>query len=396
MSDWDSFETFLADVEQLDDAKQRQDLVNALLRQRSVWPWIDGNRATFVFSKMGTQRAALNLDTIKADPPFAPMKQLEGTSLWYVSRDFEPDDLLDYMLAIDDPMTSLALEPNLVERVSKYWQPDPLNPLKLQTAQIDVSVLRMPQARPFPDWAAMESVRRGTINEHSLDSQRLGFEGRSLWVYTPPGYQPERSYPLLILADGNWCTGPLQVPLIADALIKHGRLQPLVIAMMQSGSQEQRAAEFISNDRYVLFVLAELLPFIEQHYNIDSLNVGIGGVGIGALASAHVMLNSYGAFSRLIMLSPPLQGQNRTEESLQHYRRRFETAAQLPARIFQSVGRYEAFTRFLKPGRRLADAIRKHPETALQFIETGSGHGLVAFKAILPEALAWTFPVGSL
>lgn len=392
MSDWDSFETFLADVDQLDDAKQRQDLVNALLRQRPEWPWIDGNKATFVYSKMGTQTVALNLDTIKADPPFAPLQQLEGTSLWYLTRSFELDDLLDYMLAVDDPMTPLAQETNLAQRVSTHWRPDPLNPLQLQTAQINVSVLRMPQARPFPDWAAMQGVRRGRINDHTIDSRQLGFSGRSLWVYTPPGYQSDKLYPLLLMTDGTWSNGPLQVPHMADTLIKHGRIQPPVIAMLGSGTQEQRLSEFIANDRLVLFVLSELLPFVSNHYSIDSLKMGIGGMGLGAIAAANVALSSFNAFDRLILLSPPLQGQNRAETELQNYRRRFETAPQLPARIFQSVGRYEQFTRFLKPGRRLAESIRKHGDTDLRFVETGSGHSLAAFKAVLPEALAWTFP----
>jgi len=391
MSDWDSFETFLADVEQLDDAKQRQDLVNALLRQRPEWPWIDGNKATFVFSKMGTQSVALNLDTIKADPPFAPLQQLDGTSLWHLTRSFEPDDLLDYMLAIDDPMTPLAQEANLAQRVSTHWQPDLLNPLQVQSAQINVSVLRMPQARPFPDWAAMEGVRRGRINEHSIDSRQLGFSGRSLWIYTPPGYQSDKLYPLLLMVDGTWSKGPMQVPYVADTLIKHRRIQPPVIAMLGSGSQEQRLAEFINNDRFVLFVLSELLPFVSNHYSVDSLNMGIGGVGLGAIAAANVALSSFNAFDRLMLLSPPLQGQNRAEAELQNYRRRFETAPQLPARIFQSVGRYEQFTRFLKPGRRLAESIRKHDDVELRYVETGSGHSLAAFKAVFPEALAWTF-----
>jgi enterochelin esterase-like enzyme len=162
--------------------------------------------------------------------------------------------------------------------------------------------------------------------------------------------------------------------------------------MLGSGTQEQRLSEFIDSERFVLFALSELLPYISSKYSIDSLSLGIGGVGLGAIAAAHVALNSFNAFSRLILLSPPLQGQNRSESGLQNYRRRFETASQLPARIFQSVGRYEQFSRFVKPGRRLAESIRKHGDADLRFVETGSGHSLAAFKAIFPEALAWTFP----
>ena len=390
MSDWDTFEAFLADVDELDDAKQQQDLVNALLRQRTHWPWIVGNKATFIHAQTGTESAALNLDTIKDDPPFAPMTHLEGTSLWYVTREFEPDDLLDYMLAIDDPMTPLASEKNLVERVTQHWQVDPLNERQIKTAQINVSVLQMPQARPFPDWSMMQGVPRGNVTEHTIDSRQLDFKGRSVWVYTPPDYDPEGDeYPLLMLMDALWCTGPLQIPYIADALVKHKRMQPTVIVMIQSASQDQRPQEFLTNDRHALFLLSELLPFLQNHYHINPLDIGVGGVGMGAIASMHATLTNPAAFKHLLMISPPLQGR---EVSLQDYRRRFETAGMLPDRIFQAVGRYETFSRFLKPGRRLAEVIDRRADVAYRFIEHGSGHGLVGFKGIFPEALSWTYP----
>jgi enterochelin esterase family protein len=394
MPEWETFEAFLAEVEQEDTARQRQDLVNVLLRQQTSWPWIQGNRATFVYSRMGTTRAALNLDTIKDDPPFVPMQQIEGTSLWHVTREFEPDDLLDYLLAIDDPMTPLAQETNLVARVQKHWIVDPLNPVQLKTAQMNVSVLRMPQARPFPDWAAMPGVPRGDVTDHLISSRQLGFTDRKLFVYTPPGYDTSREYPLLILMDALWCVGPLQVPAVADALIKHRRMRPAIIAMMQSPPQEERPRELIGNDRHVLFLLTELLPFVQSNYRVNALDLGIGGVDVGAVAAAHAALSGLEAFSRLLLISPPLLGQGKGagEALLGTYRRRFETAPVLPRRIFQSVGRYEALARFLKPARQLADSLRSRGDVAYKLVEIGSGHSLVGFKSVIPEALAWTLP----
>ena len=54
--------------------------------------------------------------------------------------------------------------------MTDHWQPDPLNPLRMETAQMNVSVLRMSDARPFPDWSAMRAVPRGRVYEHSVDS----------------------------------------------------------------------------------------------------------------------------------------------------------------------------------------------------------------------------------
>lgn len=392
MPRWDSFDSFMTEATEA-DTDQRQELVNDLLHERGEWPWVEDGHATFIYTGMGVERVALNLDTIKGDPPFAPMSNLEGTTFWYVTHDFDNDDLLDYMLAVDDPMTPLAEETNVVGRISKHWRVDGMNPTKMMTAQMTVSVLRMQDARPFPNWKAMSRVPRGTVYEHSVNSTQLQFSGRKVWVYTPPGYEPDgnQSYPLLILEDGQWCVGPLQIPYVADTLIKHNRLAPVIIAMVQSGDQKERIKTFVSNDKHYLFLLMELMPFLQMEYKIDSAKVGIGGVAMGAIAAAHAVLKNPAVFSGLALVSPPL-GKGVAQKELLAYASRFEEAPTLPARIFQSVGRHETRSRFYLPAQLLSQILGKREDLDYQYVETGSGHGLVGFRSILPEALAWVFP----
>lgn len=391
MPRWSSFDAFLDDAAQVENGEERQLLVYELLSEHPNWPWVEDNQATFVYAG-DAHNVALNLDTIPSDPPFAPMQLLEGTTLWYVRYPFAADDLLDYMLAVDDPLTPLAQETNIVERVTTHWQPDPLNPLRMTTAQMNVSVLRMNEARPFLDWTALKAVPRGRVFEHPIDSDSLNYRGRKLWIYTPPNYEGSgMAYPLLIVQDGQWAIGPLQLPAIADALIKHRRMQPTVIAMIQSGSQEERNRDYISNDSYYNFVLSELMPFVQTHYRIDSNRVAIGGVAVGAVAAAHAALKNPAVFSRLILISPPL-GKGEFGDELREYNKRFQEADILPKRIFQSVGRYEAKSRFYKPAHALRMILEGVKQVDYKYVETASGHGLVGFRSVLPEALAWTFP----
>ncbi len=393
MPRWNSFITFLGEAQQT-PPEQRQELVDELLRERMEWPWVEKYQATFIYVSMGAKRVALNLDTIKGDPPFAPMVNLEGTTLWYINREFERDDLLDYLLAIDDPMTPLANEKDVVGRIARHWRVDPLNPVKMNTAQMTVSILRMGEARPFPDWSKMTRIPRGTIYEHMINSNHLKFAGRKVWVYTPPGYDdnPGKMYPLLILQDGQWAVGPLQVTSIADALIKHNRMQPIVIAMVQSGDQKDRIKNYVSNDKHYLFLLTELLPFLQTQYRIDSANLGVGGVAVGAIAAAHAALMNPAVFSHLMMISPPL-GKGIAQDKLLLYAKRFEEAAAIPKRIFQSVGRYESHSRFYLPAQLLHSIVSKRSDVDYQYVEVGSGHGLVSFRSVIPEALAWAYPV---
>ncbi|MBC8098584.1 MAG: hypothetical protein H7Y11_04020, partial [Armatimonadetes bacterium] len=338
---WQSFDQFISTALET-PLEARQALVNGLLRERPNFPWVQGRQATFIYARPGARNVAVNLDTIKADPPFAPMQNLAGTSLWYVSLTFAVDDLLDYLIAVNDPMTPLAQEPNIVARVNQYWQSDPYNPLRITTAQKSVSVLRMGEARPFPDWAKLQRVPKGSVYEHSINSTQLKFTGRKVWVYTPPGYDehPNQDYPLLILNDGQWAVGPMQVPNIADALIKHGQMRPVIIAMMQSGDQNARLNAYVGNDRQYFFTLTELLPFVQSQYRVDSDMLGVGGVGISAIAAAHTALKNP-IFTQLMMVSPPL-AKGDDDALLPQYTNRFENVRTVPQRIFQSVGRYEA------------------------------------------------------
>ncbi|RMF81398.1 MAG: hypothetical protein D6737_05270 [Chloroflexi bacterium] len=393
MARWTTFEEFLAEARSVDNDRERQDLVVELLRDRTEWPWITGNRATFVYSRMGTKSAAVNLDTIERDPPFEPMTNLPGTSLWYVTLKFAPDDLLDYLLAINDPMTPLAQEKDIRSRL-EHWHPDQRNPLRMRTPEMDVSVLRMPYARPFPDWSAMamQNVPRGNVVTHTIDSVNLNMQGRKVWVYAPYGYAvTDMAYPLLIMQDGQWNAGPLQVASIVDVLAKHQHVQPMVVAMVQSAGPRDRENEYIDNDNYSAFVINELLPFLTNTYRIRETDFGIGGVAAGAVAAAHVALAHADVFTRLIMISPPL-GRGRYEEQLRQYNERFAQAMQLPKRIFQSVGRYEMGSRFYEPAQRLKTILEQRDDVAYKYVEIGSGHGLVNFRAVMPEALSWAFP----
>ena len=395
-SRWNSFIQFLCEIYQTapDD---RQNLVDELLLTHDEWPWIERNKATFVYDSWTAQNVALNVDIINRDPPFENMTRLDETSLWYYQRFFERDALVDYMFAIDDPGTPLAQEVDLMDRVGRYWQADSRNGLSIRSNRVDTSILQMPRARPFPQWAAMGAVSRGRVYRHQFSSAQLGFSNRSLWVYTPPDYDANdgRNYRLLVLMDGQWAVDALEVPYIADALIKHGRMEPIIIAMLAGGLQAERVSEYVGNDKQYALIAAELLPFLQAEHRIEPLDLGLGGVGEGAIAALHSALKNPAIFGHLILISPPL-GREPAVHLLKDYAERFRDSPILPNRIFHSVGRYEQDLRFYQPALALRGILERRmthdPELKYRFVELGSGHSLAAFKSVLPEALAHVFP----
>ena len=395
---WNSFIQFLCEIYQL-PADERQRTVDELLTTRSEWPWVERDRATFVYDSFTASSVAVNIDIVNQDPPFEKMTLLDETSLWYLQRYFDRDALVDYMFAVDDPGTPLSQEVDLMDRIGRFWEADPLNAVTIQSTQLSTSVLQMPKARPFPNWGEMSAVQRGSVYRHRFSSTQLGFSDRNLWVYTPPGYRADegREYPLLILMDGQWAVAAMETPYIADALIKHGRMQPIIIAMLASGSQSERVNEYVGNDRHYAMLASELLPFLQAEHEIDAVNLGLGGVGEGAVAAAHAALKNPAIFGRLIMISPPL-GREPAVRMLRQYAERFRDAPLLPRRIFHSVGRYEHNLRLYQPALALRGILERRmardPDLAYRFAELGSGHSLAAFKSVMPEALAHAFPGG--
>lgn len=395
-SRWSSFIQFLCEVYQTPPT-DRQNLVDELLTTHDGWPWVERSKATFVYESLTAQNVALNIDIVNRDPPFESLVKLDDTSLWYYQRFFERDALVDYMFAIDDPGTPLAQEVDLMDRVGRYWQADSRNELSMNTNRVQTSVLQMPRARPFPAWQAMSAVARGRVYRHQFSSAQLSFGSRSLWVYTPPGYDANdgRSYRLLVLMDGQWAMNALEVPYIADALIKHGRMEPIIIAMLASGSQSERVAEYVGNDKHYAMIAAELLPFLQAEHRIEPLDLGLGGMGEGAIAAAHAALKNPAIFGHLMLISPPL-GRAPAVQLLKEFAQRFRDSPILPNRIFHSVGRYEQDLRFYQPALALRGILERRmthdPDLKYRFVELGSGHSLAAFKSVMPEALAHVFP----
>ena len=149
---------------------------------------------------------------------------------------------------------------------------------------------------------------------------------RDLIVYVPPGYdrEPERSYPVLYLHDGqNLFDGRTSfipgrtwgVREHADAAIKAGEVEPLVIVGIYN-TGDRRLAEYTHEpdwqmgggeaDEYGLMLTRELMPWIAGQYRVgtERERTGVGGSSLGGLVSLFLGLRHPEVFGALALLSP--------------------------------------------------------------------------------------------
>jgi predicted alpha/beta superfamily hydrolase len=267
-------------------------------------------------------------------------------------------------------------------------------------------------ARPMTDAADFQL--------HPLQSKIFG-NTRMLRIWLPPGYHvkenQERHYPVFYLNDGQNLFDPAtsftgvawQVGQTAEALIRAGRIPPLIIVGIDN-AQEQRLKEYLPyrsfnptilrprGKRYPDFLLSEVMPFLYERFRIarGAENIGLGGSSLGGLIALFTVLDRPGVFGRLLVESPSLFVANRR---ILKYSRYFK---QWPDRVYLGIGTMESGRKdkdaqFVNDLRELEQIMRRSGmgDNRLRvWIDEGASHNEGEWAKRFPDALAFLFAKG--
>jgi pimeloyl-ACP methyl ester carboxylesterase len=145
-------------------------------------------------------------------------------------------------------------------------------------------------------------------------------------VYTPPGYSPQKKYPVLYLLHGiggdetEW-ERFAKPGLLLDNLLADGKAAPMIIVMPNGRAQKNDRAEgnvFASAPAFAAFekdLLEDLIPFMESHYSVQGNREhrAIAGLSMGGGQSlnfglAHLDTFAWvGGFSSAPNTKPPAE-----------------------------------------------------------------------------------------
>lgn len=229
--------------------------------------------------------------------------------------------------------TSEPLEPdfytyNLVIDGTPIVDPSNTAEIKSSLLSSGESVVHVPGASSL-SWEK-NAVPHGTIHRHFYKSEIIGDE-RDFYVYTPPGYEVNKSekYPVLYLLHGltddasAWATHGRE-GVILDNLIAQGKAKPMIIvntlgygmpdpgrnlAMLFDVPVRDKTLEKFSGS-----VLEEVVPLVEKGYRAktDRNSRAIAGLSMGGAQSLLIGLNHLdkfawiGSFSgAFVMLNAP-------------------------------------------------------------------------------------------
>jgi predicted alpha/beta superfamily hydrolase len=150
---------------------------------------------------------------------------------------------------------------------------------------------------------------------------------RRLLVYLPPGYDKATGrYPVLYMHDGqnlfdaaSSFVGEWKADETADALIKAGKIRPIIIVGIENRGAERMNEYTPTHDArhgaggraamYAKFVLDEVKPFIDKTYRTlpDRANTAVGGSSLGGLVSLYMCAEHPDKIGLCAAVSPALQ-----------------------------------------------------------------------------------------
>ncbi|WP_018217350.1 alpha/beta hydrolase [Salinispora vitiensis] len=161
------------------------------------------------------------------------------------------------------------------------YRPLPLNQSKVRYAH-------------GPDSSAQQGVPAGeTIEFDWRESRAYPGTSRRFWVHLPAQYDPTKPAALIVFQDGELNLDPegeVRGGTVLDNLIHHGEMPVTIGLFVDPGTFEgaesptNRNFEYDAfNDRYVSFLLEEIIPQVTDRYSIteDPELWGIGGCSSG-------------------------------------------------------------------------------------------------------------------
>lgn len=162
-----------------------------------------------------------------------------------------------------------------------------------------------------PSWYDAKNVPHGVVSRHIYHSDVLNGE-REMFVYTPPGYDSSKEYPVLYLLGGSGEVAATwskigRINFIMDNLLAEGKAEPMIIAM-PNNQVVHRSAPNHREKSFTLFndeMVEEIIPFVEEIYSAktDRHNRAIAGLSMGGRHAQVIGLNNLDFFASFGLLS---------------------------------------------------------------------------------------------
>ncbi len=235
------------------------------------------------------------------------------------------------------------------------------------------------------DFYALKDVPHGNVQEILFPSKSTNTQRRA-FVYTPPGYEKDKSkkYPVLYLQHGwgedetAW-SNQGHANLIMDNLIAEGKTKPFIIVMTYGMTNELKwghMKEFKINPFQTVLV-DELIPYVDANFRTmsDKAHRAMAGLSMGGMETHTITLNKPDVFSYYALLSGGLYTPEEVKDKSK------------PKLIFISCGSKE------RPDgvKNSATALKDAGYNAVSYISENTAHEFLTWRRSLHELAPMLF-----
>jgi enterochelin esterase-like enzyme len=163
------------------------------------------------------------------------------------------------------------------------------------------------------DFYSLKDVPHGNVQQILFPSKSTGTSRRA-FVYTPPGYEKDKSkkYPVLYLQHGwgedetAW-SNQGHANLIMDNLIAEGKIKPFIIVMTYGMTNELKWGHLkeFKVDSFQTVLVDELIPYVDANFRTisDRAHRAMAGLSMGGFETHSITLNKPDVFSYYGLLS---------------------------------------------------------------------------------------------
>lgn len=260
------FDRLVAQVTAAESA-QHQQLVETFVAAHRVSPLIDEDRAIIFYTGVA-ESVVLRGDMLGEQS--RPLQRLGQSTLWFDDDRYEADARLDYHLLVDGVDVG-----------------DPRNPRQVPSGYGPRVDLCMPQYRDPGLWLPRPGVPQGAIQAIADFSSQHYPSTRTIWIYTPAGYDSSQRYPCVYFHDGGDYLTFASAQTTFDNLIAAGELPPCIAVFINPSNEHGRVADYDLNRDYCRFVAEELVPWVDARYATQraAARRAIIGASFGGLIS---------------------------------------------------------------------------------------------------------------
>lgn len=234
------------------------------------------------------------------------MEKVPDTDIWYKTYKVRNDVKFKYKF-------SMNYQPD--DSYKKISQNSIVDPFNLNTiifvkdeedpeSEENVSsIVYLPNVKPDRWTLSSDIVKKGSISFSRFHSQKSDIV-RRIWVYTPYGYDKQKSpYNLLVLTDGFDYINYMSVQTVLDNLIDGGEIPPTVCVLVDTA--RNRYEDLTCNDSFSEFLSTELMQWVYENYNATKKpqETIIGGVSLGGLSAAYIAFKNPDIFGNVLSQS---------------------------------------------------------------------------------------------